>query len=412
MLGFVQSSRIFPALAVALALAAGACTTVLGVRDIFLDESLGPPGGEGGTEGGNPDGGGTDGGADVVVTCQADLKTDLANCGACRHACTNGVCQEGLCILAQDLPSPRGVVAGAQVYVALVGGVGSIVSCPTSGCASATVGAKTLTLDAGDPYPYGIAANDMYVFAADYSSFNKGGVRRVLTSGGDFRKLPAAPDLERSYDVAIDKTSVYWTTTGSPGAIHWCNLPDCANGLQTATAAASEPELIAVAADGSIVWSDNSGSTLKRCAGKQACTPQLLVPDFKGSVNGLVIDGTTVYWGTTLGEVLSCAVAGCANPTKLVLEAPVSTIGAVAVAGTSLYWSSMPFAPTGNTVLEAEGQVKACTMPKCSGADVRIIATKQHDPGSMAVDATSLYWTNSGKRGFTDGIGNLVKAPR
>jgi hypothetical protein len=399
-----------------LACLAAACTSLIGVPDLYLDPNAVPGGGEGGpgSETGTTDGPGTpqgEAGADVVVQCNADLKTDKQNCGACGHDCTNGVCTDGLCILSQDMPSPGTItVRSGNVYIGLHGGTGAIASCPTSGCASAAVGLKVLSIDAGDPYPWRVAATDTHVFASDYSGFNNGGIRRVLVTGGDFRKFPAA-NLERSYGLAIDNAAVYWTTTGSPGAVHWCDLPACADGLQTASVA-TDPELLAVAADGTIVWADNSGGILKRCASKSACNAGNLVPDFQGVVNALVTDGSTVYWGTNLGEILSCATSGCANATKILKEVPSATIAAIAVSGTTLYWSSMVFDGTGNNVIDSEGVIKTCTMPKCSGADVKIIATKQKDPDAMAFDAKSLYWANSGKRGFTDGIGNLVKAPR
>jgi len=395
----------------------GACSGLIGVNDIFFDANATAVGGEGGNGEGSAslDGSSSEGGdATVVIRCdEADTQTDPKHCGACGQDCTNGVCAAGVCTLAQDMKSPNSVVVrGGSVYVGLLGGTGAVVSCPTSGCASATVGVKDLTIGAADPYPWRLAITDTHIWASDYLSSNKGGVRRILPAGGEFLKFPPAP-LERSYGIAVDKTAVYWTTVGSPGAVHWCDLPACAGGLKTAaTVVNGDAELISVAADGNIVWAENSGGVLKRCASKTACTPVLLVPDFLGVVNDLTIDGTTVYWGTNLGEILSCATTGCANVTKLVLEEPKATIGAIAVSGTSLFWSSMEFLADGNNVNSAEGKIKTCTMPKCTAADIKVLATGQNDPSAMTVDANSVFWANSGKRGFSDGIGNLMKAPR
>lgn len=407
----------FRGLTVLVALLAGACTSLIGVRDIHLDENINAGGGDGGARDGDTADGrtGEGGDPDAPITCEADLQSDPKHCGACGHDCTNGVCDTGICILAQDLKSPHSIaVRGTTIFVSQLGGnFGSVLSCPTTGCASATVGTKLLTSDAGDPYPYYLVATDTHVWTSDYLSGNNGGVRRILTTGGDFRRFPTSPAvLERSYAVAVDKTSVYWTTNASPGSVQWCNLPDCANGLQTAVASADSAELIVVAADGSIIWAENGGGILKRCNSKTACTPALLVPDYEGVVNDLKLDGDTVYFGTNLGEILSCSVKGCANAKKIVLEDPKATIAAIAVSGNDVFWSSMEFAPDGNNVLEEQGKIKTCTMPKCSGADIRVIATNQHDPVTMTLDAKSVYWANSGKRFNSGGTGNLYKAAR
>ena len=413
--------RIFRAVTVlgstlAITVVLGACASLIGVKEIFLDENGGPGGGEGGLEGASLDGpiGSEGGDARIPFDCtKIDLQTDVKHCGACEHDCSNGVCGFGLCTLAIDMKSPGSVaVRGDSVYVGTHGGVGATMRCPKNGCASAMVGPVNLSADAVDPYPWRIVVNDTHVWASDYSSSNKGGVRRVPLAGNEFRKFPAGVMLERSYGVAIDNTAVYWTTDGTPGAVHWCSLPDCANGLQTAAVIGFGGELISVAANGTIVWAENGGGVLKRCASKAACTPELLVPDFQGVVNDLTIDGSTVYWGTNLGEIFSCATAGCANVTKIVLEEPKATIGAIAVAGSALYWSSMEFQPDGNNVYENEGKIKTCTMPKCTGADIKTIATSQKDPSTMTLDAQSVYWANSGRRGYIDGIGNLLKAAR
>jgi hypothetical protein len=401
-----------------LTLLASSCSSLIDVKDIHLDDTA-HPGGEGGIggEGGNIDEGGPgsdEGGADAPVTCNADLTSDLKNCGACGHDCTNGLCKEGLCILAQNVVSPNTLTVRQNVYVGALGGLsnGAILSCPTNGCASATVAAKTLNNGATQIYPWHVVANDTYVFSSDYSSSNKGGVWRTLATGGDLQMLPPGVSLERGYGAAIDDTTVYWITTGVPGAVHWCALPNCPT-LMTAATIPNDGEWIAVGANGALVWSENQGSLLKRCVSKTSCTPAALVTtNWLGFAEDLTIDGNVAYWGTNLGEILSCSTAGCANATTLVTEDPKAVIGALAVSGTSLYWSSMPFAPDGNNVIDTDGKIKTCTLPKCGPNDIKTIATMQHDPNAMALDAKSVYWANSGKRGYSDGIGNVVKAAR
>jgi len=395
------------------ALLTAACSGLIGVRDIYLDADASaapdvavPEGKADGTT--TP---GSDGGPDVSNPCSADLSTDPSNCGACQHDCSTGACEGGLCIMATSLRSPRGVAVRSEVYVGIVGGIGEIISCPLTGCNTAAVKPKVLTPDAGDPLPQSIAANDTHVYSCDYGGFNTGGVRRVAVGGGPTVRLPPGiPSLEKSYAVAIDANTIYWTTYDSPGSIHWCDLPNCAAGLQTA-AAATTAELIAVAADGTLVWSENQGRALRTCANKVTCTPRDVVSPVTGDITGLVIDQTTIYWGTTTGEIFACPTSGCATPTRLVLEAPRAIVGTIAVGGGSLYWSAMPLDVAGGVILQTDGMIKTCPLAGCA-AGTRVLATKQHDPTAMALDAKSVYWTNTGKRDFSDGVGNLVKAPR
>ena len=265
--------------------------------------------------------------------------------------------------------------------------------------------------DAGEIQPNRIAANDQFVFISEYLSANKGGVYRVGASGGGFVRLPGTPaTLERSYGAAISATTLYWTTAASPGALYQCTLPDCANATVLTTL--SNGELVAVSASGVVVYAENDGGLIKRCAPGTTCTPApLVVTDFDGVVNDIVIDNETVYWATNLGEVLSCPTSGCATAHKVTPEAQkVSTAAALAVSGNALYWSTMAFLPDGNNVDEEQGVIHACTLPNCT--DGRVLATGQHDPASMGLDAKSVYWGNSGHRNYVDGRGDLVKAPR
>ncbi len=389
---------------------------MLGVPDLYLDENAVPGGADANTTNeGGPDIDGSSSGAPgdgAPPTCNADLKTDKANCGACGHDCTNGVCTDGVCTLADNLPSPTDLtVRGNTIYYGLQG-VDGIASCPITGCASASVAPKKLTPDdAGSFQPNRVVANDTHVYAADYytGTANRGRLLKVAVGGGLLERVPPAPLLERSYDVAIDGTALYWTEIqGQTSGIYACLLPNCPTAITVHAGGA--PELIAVGADGAIVWSDGD---LYRCPSRANCPGDRLVQnDPPGVANDLMIDGATVFWGTNLGAIYSCSTAGCANATKILEESPKATIGAIAANGTFLAWSIMPFNPDGNTVDDKAGVIKSCNMPKCSGADVKVLATGQKDPAAMALDAKSVYWANSGKRGFVDGIGQLMKAPR
>jgi hypothetical protein len=391
-----------------------ACSAVLGVPDIYLDENAGTGAGDGSADGPGPNADGSSSGSldgDKPPTCNTDLKTDKQNCGACGHDCSNGICTDGYCVLAENLPSPTHLaVRGNTIYFGLQG-IDAISSCPTTGCASASVGVKKLTLDdAGSFQPSRVVANDTHVFAADSYGFNKGGVLRVPIAGGTMDRLPPNTPLERSSGIAIDNGAVYWTESeGTLQGVYACVLPSCPTPLKLSVSTSAD--LIAVGPDGAIVWAEGE---LRRCANRQNCIAANLITGTAppGAVLDLAIDGATAYFGTSSGTIYSCSTAGCANATKIVETTTKAIIGAIAVNGTFLAWSEMPFLDGGNNIDDKAGVVKSCTIPNCSGAGVKVLATNQKDPSGMVLDAKSVYWSNSGKRFYVDGLGTLAKAPR
>ena len=328
--------------------------------------------------------------------------------GACGHDCSRGSCAAGVCTLVADLLSPHPVAVRDRVYVGLRGS-DSFVRCEKNGCMPAPT---RLTPAAQEPYPWQMVATESFLFASDYSSFNKGGVSRVPLAGGDIVRLPASPVLERSYGIAIDSTTIYWTTTGAAGQVHWCDLPNCAGGMQSAVASA-DPRELAVASNGALVWSEALGGRLRRCAGKAGCTAEPLVRNVDvllGYASNLVIEGATVYWGTSYQpRVVSCPITGCDAPTTLV-DAAGTRISEVAVIGGALYWSSMPL--SGDVPIETEGTITPCVPPRCGPSEVRTVAMHQHDPVGLAFDDASVFWVTTGAWGKTSGVGSLRKAPR
>jgi hypothetical protein len=97
-------------------LAAMGCTSLIGVRDIYLDENAANGSEDGGasSSSGNPSsssGGNGDSGTDAPISCDGvDLQTSKDHCGRCGHSCGGGECNAGKC-----QPLQIGAVANAPL---------------------------------------------------------------------------------------------------------------------------------------------------------------------------------------------------------------------------------------------------------------------------------------------------------
>ena len=105
-----------------------------------------------------------------------------------------------------------------------------------------------------------------------------------------------------------------------------------------------------------------------------------------GNSQWLVVDSKNVYWttGYNFADIWSCPVGGCKAPTTLAKgTSPIS----VALDGTSLYWTDQAY--FGNA------GVYACSTTGCNNTPTPLI-TNQSAPTGIAVDASNVYWTNAG----------------
>lgn len=388
------------------------CAAIIGVPDLTFDERAGQDGGFA-TDGtaGDPDGStpAPDGGG--AIDCKADLKTDTQHCGACGHDCSHGICRDGLCTLRDGLGGPQALaLTNEAVYVGLIGNLAlqGVISCPKNGCASATVAPRRISpADAGYIEVFGLATSTQHVFATDYYGGNDGKLWRMDLAGGGLAHVPASGTQQRSYGIAMDSTHAYWVEANDPGGIFDCALPSCTT--PHLIRALTSPELIAVAPDKRVVYTDQGGFGLWTCPSKDNCASPQEIPSV-GHINGLVVDNGTVYWASRR-QIFSCALSPlCATPAKEVDETSL-VVTALAVSGSTLWYAGLPLNDAGAFVNE-EGVIKTCAVGSCADGSTKVLATKQKAPEAMALDANSVYWANNGRRGYTDGIGSVVKAPR
>lgn len=131
--------------------------------------------------------------------------------------------------------------------------------------------------------------------------------------------------------------------------------------------------------------------------------------------NRVALDAVNVYFTTDNGGVSKCAKTGCAAPT--ILAAGPYQGADIAVDATDAYWatragvfrcaaggcngSPLMLAPQqayslsiddANVYFTTVDSIMRCA--KNGGAAPTVLASGQTNPGDLAVDATSVYWTN------------------
>ncbi len=124
--------------------------------------------------------------------------------------------------------------------------------------------------------------------------------------------------------------------------------------------------------------------------GKSDGTPRVIDPELTGVSHAIAVDETHVYWSGSYGGPLMRASITAETPEVLASGVEVSGI---AFHSNAVYWTSW-----------GEGTIS--TLPK-SGGTPTVLTSEAHSPSALAVDDTSIYWTED----VSDGGGRVVSMP-
>jgi hypothetical protein len=275
-------------------------------------------------------------------------------------------------------------------------------------CSGMCIGSRCLVTLASSQYePGGIAVDSTNVYWASW-----GGVMKIGLDGGTPITLAGA----QSDGIAVNATSVYWTDPNvndlhGPGMGTVMKVP--LGGGPAVTLASGQWNPFGVAVDlTSVYWTETAQITGSGCCVNQdggtvnkvalGGGPTITLASGQLQPGPVAVDRTGVYW--TDGRNGTVMKVGLDGGTAVTLASGQITPGGIAVDTTNVYWTdygtcgATDGGPCGGAVMK---------VALCGGRPTVLAYVQQQAPGGpIVVDATSVYWANA--YGTT---GTLMKVP-
>jgi hypothetical protein len=255
-------------------------------------------------------------GAGIAVSGSTIFFAAYGNSGDAGATLGNGVfaCSIGGCVAGTPLASSPGNPVGVTTDGTLVywndSTLGQILSCAVGGCGGAPT---VVTGGLSSPW-YGVSvdATRAHVYWTDRGAGTVGSCDLPACAKG---VQTLAANLSGPYDLALDATSVYFTSydpsdprNAASGSVQGCAVAGCSSGHTTFAAQAVTPSGIAVDGAG-IYWANNGDGTVAYCptSGCPSGGPTLLANQ-QGGPFLVALDTAFVYWtNTSGGEVMKVA---------------------------------------------------------------------------------------------------------
>jgi hypothetical protein len=382
------------------------CAGLIGVPDLTFDEqaSQGSPDGstaaDGNVGGDGGPGPSTDSGIDSSTPCdETKLTTDAKHCGRCGHDCLGGACNAGKCesfVLKGALSNPVGLTTDAtNVYVTTLGD-GAVLRIPKDGSTASTIvtgheKARGVT----------IGGNELFWSSADFAGDGGDG-----SWGGVWGcTLPACTNVhfvtEGDYasNVRYANGSLFFAEGNNSAIVRV--QPDGSNRVALTTATGP----FSVAVDATHVYYQANIPNLERVpvdGGAEESVGPLLPAS--GSLGLMDIDSDRVYWAFSQDESTGHVYSAMkSSPTATRIEYGTDNKNSVGVAvdATTVFWTNQGTfgaAPPFNN--NGDGDVRACPKAGCGAAPI-VLQQNLKAPGAIHVDGDAIYFLTFGTSGNT-----------
>jgi hypothetical protein len=230
---------------------------------------------------------------------------------------------------------------------------------------------QTIAREEAEPDAIALDATHVYWTNADDED---GAVRRQAKAGGAIETVASTAYPARG--LTVDATPVYWTTQWHNGVV--ARRATSGGAAETIVADSNGSQVVAVDATHAYWYAGVGGTTGIWRAPRAGGTPELFAADEDGQVYAIALDDDHAYWAHSDGFIRRRAKSG-AGATEDLATAQHRP-GTLALDATHVYW----------TVYGFPGAVRR--RAKAGGA-VTDVAAEQWGADGLALDATHVYWT-------------------
>ena len=299
--------------------------------------------------------------------------------------------------LAHDVFGPQGVVAAAgHVYWTNLDG--TITRCKLEECGRRSEVFYEDVDSQGVAYSLiALAADDEFLYWGRIESLSRdiGSVVSCPLSGckGGVKVLARSTMYGLIGDVAVYQDALFWTSyTSAPvhGAVSTCDKNNCEATRRDIATGQRDPVSI-IASSRGVYWT-NANALIKCTTPRCTEPPELLVNGLARPI-GLAADDEYVYFAIShAGEIVRCKHEGCGRGPEVIATGQSSPTQIV-LDQDDVFWVNQG----ANT---RDGTVSRCRKNDCSPT---VIATAQNGPIDIALIDDRVFWVNVGTKPKLDG---------